>query len=194
MMVWALLLGMLFNNINCTLIGTIKQGEIVSDAPSIWLYNQSSWSQCLCYSLQYPPVVAFNNYKLNSSCQLFSNLSSYPFEIISNSNVTVYLLEPLPKYAPCCSNLTWLLTQIQSQTKSLSIPSITGIALDSSNNRLGIVASTKLQLISATTVSILNLSTTIPTGSQPISYHEGLFYVGIFPVSNTIYIFIFIQH
>jgi hypothetical protein len=184
MMVRAFLLGMILNNINCTIIGTIKQGEIASDAPSIWLHNQSSWSQCLCYSLQHPPVVAFNNYKLNSSCQLFSNLSSYPFEIINNSNVTVYLLEPLSKYAPCCSNLTWLLTQIQSQTKSLGIPSITGTALDSSDNRLGIVASTKLQLISATTVSTLNFSTNIPTGSQPVSYHQGLFYVGIFPVST----------
>jgi hypothetical protein len=183
-----LLLGMVFTNINCASIGTIKQAQITSDAPSIWLYNQSSWSQCLCYCLQNPPVVAFNYYKLNSSCQLFSNLSSYSFQIINNSNATVYLLEPLPAYAPCCSDLTWLLTQIQSQTKSLSIPSITGLALDSSNNRLGIVASTKLQLISATTVASLNLSTTIPTGSQPISYHQGLFYIGIFPVS-TPYVF-----
>ncbi len=187
----ALLIGIIFVSANCVMIGTIKQAQIVSNVPSIWLYNQSTWSQCLCYSLQHPSVVAFNSYTLNSSCQLFSNLSSYPFQINNKSGVTIYLLQPLSQYTPCCSNLTCLLTQIQSTTKSLSTPSIKSVVLDSINNRLGIVALPKLQLISATSVSSLNLSINLPTNSQPISYYQGLYYVGIFPPATpyTFYIY-----
>jgi hypothetical protein len=182
MIVKSLFIIIISAHVNCITIGSIKQAEISSDAPSIWLYNQSSWSQCLCYSGQYPSAVAFNSYTSDMSCQLFSNLSSYPFQIIDNPTVTVYLLEPLAKYSPCCSNLTWLLTQIQSEVSSMNIPSITGIALDTSNERLGVVASTKLQLISSASVTSLNLSIHLSTNSQPITYHEGLYYVGIFPV------------
>ncbi|CAF4118713.1 unnamed protein product [Adineta steineri] len=127
----------------------------------------------------------------NLSCQLFSNLSSYPFQIINNSNVTVYLLQPLVEYTPCCSNLTWLITQMKSRMNSLNISSITGLALDSNNNRLATVASSKLQLVSTTSFSFVNSSINLPPGSQAISYSQGSFYVGIFPVATpyTLYIY-----
>ncbi|CAF3741848.1 unnamed protein product [Adineta steineri] len=186
-----LMFGILFVNVNCIKIGAIQQAQIVTNAPSIWLYNQSTWSQCLCYSLQYPSVQYFNSFPSNLSCQLFSNLSSYPFQIINNSNVTVYLLQPLVEYTPCCSNLTWLITQMKSRMNSLNISSITGLALDSNNNRLATVASSKLQLVSTTSFSFVNSSINLPPGSQAISYSQGSFYVGIFPVATpyTLYIY-----
>ena len=67
--------------------------------------------------------------------------------------------------------------------KSLSILSVMDIALDSSNDRLGTVSSTKLQLVSTITVNSLNQSVTLPSAPQPLSYNQGLFYVDIFPVS-----------
>jgi hypothetical protein len=181
---------LLITGVRGTAIGTIKQARITSAASSIWLYNQSSWSQCMCYSLQYPPVVAFNSYASNSSCELFQNLSSIPFQVINDPNVIVYLLQPIQPYIPCCSNLTWLLSQMKSVYKTVSVPSITGIGLDTDRKRLGTVGSATLQLVSADSVTFLNLSTSLPTGSQPITYHHNLFYVGIFPaILNQFYIY-----
>ncbi|CAF1340494.1 unnamed protein product [Adineta steineri] len=130
-------------------------------------------------------------FPLNLSCQLFSNLSSYPFQIINNSNVTVYLLQLLVQYTPCCSNLTWLITQMKSKMNSLNISSITGLALDSNNNRLATVASSKLQLVSTTSFSFVNSSINLPPGSQAISYSQDSFYVGIFPAATpyTLYVY-----
>ena len=163
-------------------IGKILQARIVSGAPAIWLQNQSSWSQCMCYSLTHPSVVAFNSYPSNGSCQLFSNLSAFPFEITDQANVTIYLLQPLQSYTPCCSNLTWLLGQMKSQNRSKSIPAAECIALDTDRNRLGLVSDTILQLISADIITPNSVSTTAPSNTRPISYHQGLFYVGMFPV------------
>jgi hypothetical protein len=144
----------------------------------------------MCYSLQYQSVVAFNSYALNSSCELFTNLSSFPFQVLNDSNVTVYLLKPLQPYTPCCSNLTWLLSEIKSVSKSLNVSSIAGIGFDTDRNRLGTVGSMILQLVSPDTVTFLNLSTSLPRNSQPVTYHENLFYVGIFPViDNKFYIY-----
>ncbi len=171
-------------------IGIIRQARISSIAPSIWLYHQSSWSQCMCYSFQYQSVVAFNSYASNSSCQLFENLSSFPFQVMNDSNVTVYLLKPLQPYTPCCSNLTWLLSEVKSVYKSLSVSLITGIGFDTDRNRLGTVGLMILRLVSADSFTFLSLSTSLPTSSQSIAYHQNLFYVGIFPaIDNNFYIY-----
>ena len=163
-------------------IGTIGQARILTSAPATWLYNQSSSSQCVCYSLGHPFVVAFNSYPLNGTCQLFSNVSAFPFQIISDANVSVYLLQPLQRYTPCCSNLTWLLTQMKSQTVSRNITMVQGLALDTDRNRLGVISSTALQLLPADLVTPTYVNTTPPYHARPISYHQGFFYVGIFPV------------
>ena len=170
-------------------IGTIKQARISSLAPSIWLYNQSAWSQCMCYALQDQSVVAFNSYASNSSCQLFKNLSSFPLQIINVTNVTVYLIKPLLAYTPCCSNLTWLMSQIKSVQNNLAITSIKGIAFDTDRNRLGTVGSNILRLVSTDSFTFVNLSKSLSTNTQAITYHENLFYVGNFPPTNfTFYI------
>ena len=161
--------------------GTITQAQIVTGAPSIWLYNQTSRSQCLCYALQNPPVVALNSYLMNLSCQLFSNLSQFSFQVISSLNVSVVLLQPLQPYTPCCSNLTWLLAQMKSNARSLNITSLESIALDIDRNRLGAVSNSSLQLISADPINSTFLSTGPPNNARPISYNRNLFYVGIFP-------------
>ena len=162
-------------------IGTITKARIVTGAPSVWLYNQTSWSQCLCYALQHPPVIALNSYPTNWSCQLFSNLSQLSFEVISSPNVNVVLLQPLQPYTPCCSNLTWLLTQMKSNVRSLNIASLEGIALDTDLNRLAAVSSSKFQLISADLLNATFASAIRPNNARPISYNRNLFYVGIFP-------------
>ena len=178
------------SSVGGTTIGSIKQAQISSVAPSIWLYNQSSWSQCMCYSLQDLSVVAFNSYTSNFSCQLFKNLSSFPFQIINAINMTVYLLKPLQAYTPCCSNLTWLMSQIKNTTNTLPVSSIEGIAFDTDQNRLGTVGSAGLRLVSTNSFTFVNLSTSLPPSPQAITYHQNLFYVGIFPPSDyTFYVY-----
>ena len=162
-------------------IGNINRARIITDAPSVWLYNQTSWSQCLCYAFQHPPVIALNSYSMNFSCQLFSNLFEFAFQVISNPNVSVVLLQPLQPYTPCCSNLTWLLTQMQSNIRSMNIASLESIAFDIDRNRLGVVSSSTLQLISADPLNFTFLSTSPPSNARPISYNRNLFYVGIYP-------------
>ena len=185
-----LLLLFLLVSVGGTTIGSIKQARISSLAPSIWLYNQSSWSQCMCYARQDPSVVAFNNYASNFSCQLFKNLSSFSFQVINATNVTVYLLQPLQPYVPCCSNLTWLLSQIKSVQTSLSISSIRSIAFDTDRNRLGIVSSNIFRLVSIDSFTLLNSSTSIPTYTAASTYYQDLFYVGTYPgYNNTFYIY-----
>ena len=165
-------------------LGTIQQARISTSGPSFWVYNQSSGSQCVCLSLQNPSIVAFNSFTLNQSCQLFSNLSAFPFQVISDSDVVVHLLQPLPPYTPCCSDLNWLLNQMKSNVVSQNIASVEGLTLDTDRNRLGVVSQTALQLISAGLITPMNLSTTPPFNARPISYYQGFFYVGIFPVTS----------
>ena len=171
----------LLTSVKAITIGMINQARISTIAPSIWLYDQSSWSQCMCYAQQNQSIVAFNSYTSNSSCELFTNLSSSPFQVLNDPSTTVYLLQPLPPYTPCCSDLTWLLSQIQSVSTTLPINSITSISLDIDRNRLAAVGSNGLQLASADTVTFLNLSANLPMNSQPVTYHRNLYYVGIFP-------------
>ena len=179
-----LLLLLLLTSVNGITIGTIKQAQISTIAPSSWLYNQSSWSQCMCYAQQNQSIVAFNSYASNSSCELFTNLSSSPFQVLNDPSTTVYLLQPLPPYTPCCSDLTWLLSQIQSVSKTLTVSSITSISFDIDRNRLVAVGSNGLQLVSTDTITFLNLSADLPMYSQPVTYHRKLYYVGIFPASD----------
>ena len=162
-----LLLLFTVTDIQSVSIGTIQQARIVTGAPSTWLQNQSSWSQCVCYALGHPSVVAFNSYPLNGSCQLFSNLSAFPFEVTGDPNVTVYLLQPLQRYTPCCSNLTWLLDQLKSETSSTFIPTVEGLALDADRNQLGVVSNTALQVVSADLIMPTYASTTPPYNARP---------------------------
>ena len=183
-----LLLLLLLTSVQGTTIGSIKRAQITSTAPSVWLYNQSSWSNCMCYSLQHPSVVAFNSYASNSSCQLFGNLSSIPFQVINDLNATVYLLQPLLPYTPCCANLTWLLSQMKSVNKTLAVPSIMGISLDLDRSRLATVSPATLQLVSTSSVTFLSFSASLLSSPQPITYHQDLFYVGIYPPGyNTLF-------
>lgn len=185
-----LVLFLLLSGVKGSTIGTIKQSRISSTALSTWLYNQSSWLQCACYALRMPSIVAFNSYALNASCQFFQNLSSSPFQLTKDPNVTVYLLQPLQSYAPCCSNLTWLLAKMQSTFATSNVNGITGIALDTDRNRIATVGSSVLRLVSADSLTTLNLKTTLPTYSQPVTYYRNLFYAGIFPAKDyTLYIY-----
>ena len=171
-------------------VGIIKPAQIWSLAPSIWLYDQSSWSQCMCYALQDQSVVAFNSYASNSSCQFFQNLSSFPFQITNVTNITVYLLKPLQVYTPCCSNLTWLMSRIKSVQNTMSISSIRSITFDTDRNRLGTVGSNVLRLVSTDSFTLVSLNQSLPINTQAITYHADLFYVGIFPATGrTFYIY-----
>ena len=177
------LLVLTFTNAQRIPIGTIKEARIATNAPSVWLYNQSSSAQCVCYSLQYPPTVAFNSFPMNFSCQLFRNLSGFSFQVISNPNGSVGLLQPLQPYTPCCSNLTWLLMQMQTNTQSLNITSLQGLALDTDHNTLAAVGSAALQLISADPLDFTFVTASRPTNARPISYNQNFFYVGVFPAA-----------
>lgn len=176
-----LLVILTFTNAQKLSIGSINWARITIGAPSIWLYNQTSWSQCVCYALQHPPVLAPNSYSMNFSCQLFSNLSKFSFQVISSPKASVVSLQPLQPYTPCCSNLTWLLTQMQSNIRSMTIASLESIALDIDRNRLGAIPNSSFQLVSADPLNSTFLSTSPPSNARPISYNRNLFYVGIYP-------------
>ncbi len=96
-------------------IGTVNQTRFTSvdqlNSDAIWINNQFSPKECLCTVLsQYNNVLLFNSYS-NGSCQLFISLP-YTYTMEYNFNSTIIFLSPLPpvNQAPCCSNLTWLIT------------------------------------------------------------------------------------
>ena len=126
--------------------GNIPQAQLITiRSNDIWLYNQSSWSQCMCQALQYHslPIVAFNFFSSNNTCQLVPNnfSSSALFYLKPSLNSTCFILSENFLHqiqSICCFDLPWLMNQIQQPNtfRNTTITTPFGLALDNDLNKL----------------------------------------------------------
>ena len=173
--------------------GKSVQTQLVAvNSTTLWLGNQSSWSECMCEALRFasPSIVAFN-YFSNGSCQLTtSDFSvSTAFYLVVASNSTAFFLSETVidrLTSICCADLQWLMTQIQQpltfNTTSTTQP--VGLALDTDFPAFALTYGTPSVSLQRRdlTKSMTGRTTLFVKGhSQPISYHQGFYYVGINP-------------
>ncbi len=148
---------------------------------SIWLSSSyATWSQCVCAVLSSnfsSMAIALNMYR-NGSCQLFITLPfTYTLEI--NNNSTLILLKQLPSMnlAPCCSNLSWLINQMNaSQQTSVNFSKPSFLIIDN-NNYLAVQSYRgSLFQLNRTTLNTI-LSTAIAGSATSLSYLNGFYYI-----------------
>jgi hypothetical protein len=120
-------------------IGTVNNTRFTStnglNSGTVWIHNQTSPKQCLCTALsEYNNPLLFNSYS-NGSCQLFFSLP-YTYIMEENINSTIIFLSQLPPIdqAPCCSNLTWLITRMQNSLQSTGISNPNYLVIDNLGN------------------------------------------------------------
>ncbi|CAF2729532.1 unnamed protein product [Rotaria sp. Silwood2] len=177
--------------------GTVSEAQLITvGAASIWLYNQSSWSQCMCQALQYtqPSIVAFNIFLNNKTCQLIPNTysSNATFYIMSSQISIIYILTENFIYqlkSICCSDISWLINKIQQSNTfhKVNITQPVGLALDYDLNMLILTYGSRrsIQQREATINMTGKKSLFTKTNAQPISYHDRVYYVGINPSIST---------
>lgn len=164
-------------------IGTSNRTRFTSvdrlNTNTVWINNQFSAKQCLCTVLsQYNTALLFNSYS-NGSCQLFFSLP-YTYTMEYNVNSTLILLSPLPpvNQAPCCSNLTWLITRIKNSTLPvISHSSPTYMVIDDLDYLAVISYNDKLYRFNRTTMSLI-LSRSIASACVSLSYYNRQYFVG----------------
>ncbi|UJR37464.1 hypothetical protein I4U23_030167 [Adineta vaga] len=167
----------------CVSFGTVRRARFTSvnqlNSDTIWLNNQSSSQECLCTVLRsYNNTFLFNSYT-NGSCHLFFSLP-YTYRMEFHINSTTILLKSLPpiNQAPCCSNLSWLMSRIKnsslpivtlSQPTYLVIDDLDYLAVISYNNKL--YRYNRTSMISVT-------SKVIAAQCMSISYYKQQYFVG----------------
>jgi hypothetical protein len=165
-------------------IGRVKNARFTgiagTNAGSLWLSGYGTWSQCVCSVLRSnfsSDVLALNSYA-NGSCQLFTQLPiAYAME--TNNNSTLILLKPLPApgVAPCCSNLSWLISAINaSQQASGNVTNPSFLVIDDNDYLVTVTYGGPLVQFNRSTMSVVRNSTpvTLATG---ISYYNGIYYI-----------------
>ena len=147
---------------------------------SVWLSGYTTWSQCVCTVLQSnfsSDILALNSYT-NGSCQLFPQLpSTYTME--SNNNSTLILFKPLPPMpvAPCCSNLSWLISTINaSKQASASVNHPSFLVIDDSGYLATVSYLGSLVQLNRSTMNIVRSSTPVASATA-ISYYNGMYYI-----------------
>jgi hypothetical protein len=158
------------------LIGYVYQARLVTTSNSTWLYNKTNINTCICTAMQLfdSKLLALNYFSLNKSCQIYISINSPG--IISYPNSTLILFQPLP--APCCSNLTWLLTQIQrAQISSSSyVLNPTFLSIDSANKLLSVMSYNSLRtLFNPTNLSLIINTTSVGPNCAIASQYGNLF-------------------
>ncbi|UJR32256.1 hypothetical protein I4U23_019721 [Adineta vaga] len=171
----------------------ISQAQLMIDQlTTIWLYNQSSWSQCMCQALQYqsPSTVAFNFFSSMNACQLipsnFSNSTS--FYIMPSSSSKLFFLTKTIIYklkSICCSDIAWLMNNIQQSDtfRSVNVTKPVGLALDTDLKKLLVTYGNTRSIQQRNLTGSMAGGRTVfsKTNAQPITYNEGYYYVGINP-------------
>jgi hypothetical protein len=156
----------------------------------------------MCLALQYESlsIIAFNNFIHNQTCQLFpTNFSSLAsFYIISSVNSTFFVLSATFIYqlkSICCAEISWVMNKIQlSNTfRNATITKPVGLALDNDLSKLIVTFwnTRSMQQRELTHNMTDGRSLFVKTNSQPISYHDGLYYVGINPPMLYLHLIIF---
>ena len=164
-------------------IGTVSMSRFTSldqlNVDALWIHNQSSPRQCLCTVLSlFPTALLFNAFN-NGSCQLFFAL---PFTYIMqyHPQSTLILLKALPprQQAPCCSNLTWLMTRIaNSSLPPVSLTSPTYMVIDDLDYLAVITYGSNLYRFNRTTMAPV-ISKSIGPGCTALSYYNKQYFVG----------------
>ena len=158
---------------------------------SLWLSSYTTWSQCVCTALRSnfsSNVLALNSYA-NGSCQLFLQLpSSYTME--SNNNSTLILFKPLPpvNVAPCCSNLSWLISTINaSQQASANVTHPSFLVIDDNDYLATVTYSGPFVQFNRSTMNVVR-SNTLVAGATGISYYNGMYYIREYSITQFFYI------
>ncbi|CAF3532059.1 unnamed protein product [Rotaria socialis] len=165
---------------------------ITSNIVSLWLYNQSSWSYCMCQALQYEQatIVAFNYFINYQACELIPNgsPSNGTYYMTSSSSSTIYILNKgffNSLKSICCSDISWLLYKIQlSDTfNSVNVTQPVGLALNADLNVFAITYGIErsIQMREASKSMTAKQNTLAGANAQPISYHDGIYFAGINP-------------
>ena len=164
-------------------IGTVNRTRFTSvdrlNADAVWIHNQSSPRQCLCTVLsQYRNTRIFNSYS-NGSCQLFFSLPvTYTMEY--NFDSTLILLSPLPpvNQAPCCSNLTWLMTRIKNSALPITyLLNPTYLVIDDFDYLAAIAYNDKLYRYNRSTMASVS-ATSVAAQCVALSYYNKQYFVG----------------
>ena len=164
-------------------IGTTNKTVFVSLSPTavstVWINNQSSARQCLCSALSGYTNVRLLNIFTNGSCQLFFTLP-YTYTLQHNDDSTLIFLVPLPlpTQAPCCSNLTWLVSRI----KSAALPPVTldtpgNIVIDDLDYLAVLSSDDTLLRYNRTTMTLVS-STSVGSQCVSLTYYNRQYFVG----------------
>jgi hypothetical protein len=164
-------------------IGTVNTSRLTSlgqlNRDALWIQNQSSSRQCLCTVLsRFPTALLFNSFS-NGSCQLFFALP-FTYTLQSHPQSTLILLRPLPprEQAPCCSNLTWLMTRIVNSAQTpVSLNSPTYLVIDDLDYLAVISYDDKLYRFNRTTMAQVS-STWIANQCLSVNSYNKQYFVG----------------
>ncbi|UJR17667.1 hypothetical protein I4U23_004563 [Adineta vaga] len=175
-----------FTLISTSSIGRVFNARLLPGLrnSTLWLFNQSDVNTCLCRALQlysWQQIAALNSFTYNSTFQLILSPPVLAPNLIYDINSILILLHPLTD-APCCSDLSWLLTRIQKSQKpsSDSVPLPTSLSINSYNTLL----STLSYYGSLVRFYRNNLSLAgdypLPTNylCDIVSYRQGRFFLG----------------
>jgi hypothetical protein len=158
-------------------IGRVYNARLVTTDNSTWLYSQINADSCLCNAMYLfnSKIVALNYYSSNKSCELFISTITSP-QIISYKNSTLILLQSLP--IPCCSNLAWLLQQIQQAQRpsSVAVSDPTFVSINSVNNLLSVQSYFGSRtLLNRTNLNIIINTTSVGTDASIASQSDSLY-------------------
>ena len=105
-------------------IGRVPDARLLAGLKNqtFWLMNQENANTCLCSALQHyslEKIAALNSFSFNSTCQLILSPPVLSPNIVFDIESTLVLLQPFTD-APCCSDLSWLLTRIKNSQQQSS--------------------------------------------------------------------------
>lgn len=132
---------LLFQSVSSISIGRVSNARLLPGLrnQSVWLINQPNANVCLCNALKLyslGQIAGLNSYSSNSSCQLILSPPVLTPVIVSDIRSNLILLQPLTD-APCCSDLSWLLTRIKnSQQTSANVSGPSTLTINSANTLL----------------------------------------------------------
>ena len=192
------LLVSLCNSICAVSYGRVSHAQLIpTGSMSRWLHGQSSWSQCMCHALQNHslPIIAFNSFATNQSCELFTNSSSPSagYYLRNSTNSTVFVLEPTFFERIQCIRFTdtaQLMQQLQqtNTSRNITVDAPRSLALDTDLMHLIVIYNrsdgpTIQRRESTANMTIKDFSRVVTNGTF-ISYHQGLYYVGSNPPAS----------
>ena len=168
-------------------IGRVSNARLLPGLKNqtVWLFNQANANACLCRALQFYPIkeiAALNSFSSNSTCQLILSPPVLSPNIVFDIKSTLVLLQPLTD-APCCSDLSWLLTRIKNsqQQSSDAITHPTVLSINSDNTLISTLSySGSLFRFHRTNLSLQGIyALPLNYDCALTTYRRGQFYMGM---------------